>query len=449
MSNATIIGSASEFNGVTTFKSQPIITSAILANTDSSTNIATTAWSNAFWTYVKTQANTFSGTTTLGTTNTETITAPTTTSNMTIGTNLNGGSVTIGATSTTTINGTTAINIGTSATQTGNIAIGTNNAVLSGTNQIFIGASNKTTIINGATNINTTGSATTSIGNILSTTNISGSGISIADSGLSATGFVKIATGPNATGSYFQFGSSTLDALYLRSTNIYINDSGGNTKIGLKTSGVTDIFGSVNIANTGLAANTGVNIATGTNSGTGTFVTIGSQTLPDLYVRSAITHINDIGGILALGSSTSSIRLYSPLEPWYSISFTSGQIGYTSSTSASGSLINGTYNNLLMSALTGVYMIYCKSYVAAGSFSGVNTYDFQLGLNGIGEVTRSYLGGSSLNYSNNQQSLSMVYSSSGPTNPNSALLYSNVYINFNSYIGSPIWGITLYYTRIA
>jgi hypothetical protein len=368
---------------------------------------------------------------------------------MTIGTNLNGGSVTIGATSTTTINGTTAINIGTSATQTGNIAIGTNNAVLSGTNQIFIGASNKTTIINGATNINTTGSATTSIGNILSTTNISGSGISIADSGLSATGFVKIATGPNATGSYFQFGSSTLDALYLRSTNIYINDSGGNTKIGLKTSGVTDIFGSVNIANTGLAANTGVNIATGTNSGTGTFVTIGSQTLPDLYVRSAITHINDIGGILALGSSTSSIRLYSPLEPWYSISFTSGQIGYTSSTSASGSLINGTYNNLLMSALTGVYMIYCKSYVAAGSFSGVNTYDFQLGLNGIGEVTRSYLGGSSLNYSNNQQSLSMVYSSSGPTNPNSALLYSNVYINFNSYIGSPIWGITLYYTRIA
>ena len=62
MSNATIIGSASEFNGVTTFKSQPVITSAILANTDSSTNIATTAWSNAFWTYVKTLSNTWSGT---------------------------------------------------------------------------------------------------------------------------------------------------------------------------------------------------------------------------------------------------------------------------------------------------------------------------------------------------------------------------------------------------
>lgn len=44
-------------------------------------------------------------------------------------------------------------------------------------------------------------------------------------------------------------------------------------------------------------------------------------------MRSAITHINDIGGILALGSSTSSIRLYSPVDLYYTTTPTTGQLG--------------------------------------------------------------------------------------------------------------------------
>jgi len=294
-----MLNTMSNTSGVTTFKSQPIITSTAPANTDSSTNIATTAWSNAFWTYVKTQANTFSGTTTLGTTNTESITAPTTTSNMTIGTNLNGGSVTIGATSTTTINGTTAINIGALSTQTGNIAIGTNNAVLSGTNQIFIGANNKTTNISGninmsgSVNINTSGTGNTTIGNILSTTNISGNinmsgainintignattmigngAVNINTTGtgntiignvtgsaytsiesnaisigkyLTGAGYISIGSDAVTTTGYCIFGSAGMDASYIRAKNIFMNGESGNINMG-NPGGTSSFYGNI------------------------------------------------------------------------------------------------------------------------------------------------------------------------------------------------------------
>jgi hypothetical protein len=147
MSNATIIGSASEFNGVTTFKSQPIITSAILANTDSSTNIATTAWSNAFWTYVKTQANTFSGITTFSnTTNINTTGSATTTiGNILSTTNISGSAI--------NMSGSVNINtIGTTTTTIGNIQSTTN-------------VSGNVINMSGAVNINTGGTATTTIGN--------------------------------------------------------------------------------------------------------------------------------------------------------------------------------------------------------------------------------------------------------------------------------------------
>ena len=102
-----------------------------------------------------------------------------------------------------------------------------------------------------------------------------------------------------------------------------------------------------------------------------------------------------------------------------------------------------------MGTLTGVYMVSSFSYVAAGSFTGVTTYDFQVGLNGVGSKSRILLGGSNENYSNKQNTLSMLYNSSGPTNTGSALLYSNIFIIWTASTGSPIWGIDLYYTRVA
>ena len=403
MSNATIIGSASEFNGVTTFKSQPIITSTILANTDSSTNIATTAWSNAFWTYVKTQANTWSGAQTFTTTTTDTITAPTITSNMTIGSNLNGGTVTIGATSTTTINGVTAINIGTDTTQTGNIAIGTNNAVLSGTNQIFIGASNKTTNISGSAinmsgviNINTIGTALTTIGATGNNTNISGTAINIGNTaGNPATNGVNIASGTNVAGSSVFIGSETLTTSYIRGINVNINHQTlKNTNIGSDAGGTPTLLG---------------NIEFGSN-GAGT------------------------------------INVWRPLTPNYSLSFTSGQIGYSSSSSVSGTLVSNVYSNLILPSLTGVYVITTLIEVAATfSSSYIYNYDFQMGLNGIGYKSRIFITNPAF-FSNLQHTLTYVYSSSGPTNTNSARAYSNVYLLFD---GSASFSITTYYTRVA
>jgi hypothetical protein len=374
---------------------------------------------------------------------------------MTIGANLNGGSLTIGAAGATTNVSGRIVNIANSLPANGYIKIAD--------------------LINGTGSYIVLGSET------LGENYIRGKCLYINDTGLSATGVVNIGNGTNAVGSQVNIGSSTLSGLYLRGKDVLINYQQGTpqapvyTYIGNDTAGSTNIVGQTNIANTGLSTNDGVNIATN-GYGTSSYVTIGSANFPQIYMRSFNTRINDDGGNCYLGKdnsgrvelrgsivvlngqggdlnlggvSSGTINLYRPLTPIYPISFTSGQIGYSSSSQAGGSLVNSTYNNLLMGTLTGVYMISCRSYVAAGSFTGVTTYDFQMGLNGVGELTRCYLGGSNLNYSNNQQTLSMLYSSSGPTNPGSALLYANVFITWTSSTGGPIWGITIFYTRVA
>jgi hypothetical protein len=77
--------------------------------------------------------------------------------------------------------------------------------------------------------------------------------------------------------------------------------SGGNTTFGNSTTGATNILGQVNIANDGLATGGGVNIATN-GFGTGSYVTMGSANFPQIYMRSKITYINDVGGIAIIGT---------------------------------------------------------------------------------------------------------------------------------------------------
>jgi hypothetical protein len=274
---------------------------------------------------------------------------------MTIGANLNGGSVTIGSTTgTTNISGST-INIGTHTTQTGNIAIGTNNAVLSGTNQIFIGANNKTT-------------------------NISGSIVNIADTGLSATGRVNIATGTNVTGSEVTIGTTTLTNLFLRGNEVKINEAGGGTVfIGNPTTGTTDINSNrTNIGTTGLSATGYVSIATGANA-TGSEVAIGVPSLGTLFLRANEVKINhqqlkntyigsDAGGVttllgnLEVGSNgAGTINLWRPITPNYSYPIGAGKIGEIISGPKPAALTQftgGVQISRLTLTKTGVFMLH-------------------------------------------------------------------------------------------
>ena len=170
-----------------------------------------------------------------------------------------------------------------------------------------IGNNISTLNLNIGTNLS---SGVINIGSINKTTNISGSVISIADSGLSATGKLYIASGTNVAGSEIIMGSTTLTRNYIRGGDVNINHlTGGNTNIGNNTTGTTTILGSVNIANSGLPTGGGVNIATGTFGGDQSYITMGSSTFPQIYMRSAYTRINDVGGNTVIGNSGSGFTL--------------------------------------------------------------------------------------------------------------------------------------------
>jgi hypothetical protein len=111
-------------------------------------------------------------------------------------------------------------------------------------------------------------------------------------------------------------------------------------------------------------------------------------------VRSAITHINDIGGILALGSSTSSIRLYSPVEPWYTISsITSANIGYYGVVTPTGlgmpnAVETSTPNQYFG---TGIWLISVQFELGSGTMNPVYQYNFRIKRDGtiIFRIARS------------------------------------------------------------
>ena len=158
---------------------------------------------------------------------------------MTIGANLNGGSLTLGAAGATTSINSNITNVGSyGLPAAGRINIG------SGTN---------------ATNTEMFLGSTT-----LSYNNIRGNIIHIADTGLSATGKVHIASGVNggnATGSEIKIGDGA-SSTNLKGNSVVINsDTNGNTIIGNTTGGYTYIKGS----NVGLGDDGGT-IAIGSTS---------------------------------------------------------------------------------------------------------------------------------------------------------------------------------------
>ena len=224
---------------------------------------------------------------------------------MTIGANLNGGSLTIGGTS---------INIG-NLNSVINISSGTINA----SNFKMYSTSDATTksfwIDTIQSNLNTQlvigfyNASEVYLGNSKNKVlQIGGDAgfVNIANTGLSATSKILIGSAVNATGSEMFLGSPTLSRMYIRGGDVNINHtiSANSTNIGTDTAGTTNILGQVNIGNSGLPTGGGVNIATGTFGGSQSYVTIGSSTFPAVYMRSSATRINDVGGFVEIGNGT-------------------------------------------------------------------------------------------------------------------------------------------------
>jgi len=254
---------------------------------------------------------------------------------MTIGANLNGGSLTLG-----------------SANANG-VALSTKKLVSIATDGLQANG-----VINIATGNNGTGSYVLIGNNSLGSSIIRGNSVVIGDNGLSATGNILIGSGANnATGSYIMIGDTSLPNCYIRGNAISIADNGGevfiaggglaankririgngangaetelhlgssslsrmyikggdvninhltsaNTNIGSEASGLTTILGNTNIGNTGLPINGGISIGAG-NNGAGSFAQLGSNTLPTLYLRASYLNINDNNnsGTVSIGSS--------------------------------------------------------------------------------------------------------------------------------------------------
>jgi len=343
-----------------------------------------------------------------GTVQAGTIDAFTTTGTLNLGQNLVGGTLNVATGSNNDVNvgtGNRTIAVvhnysdGNNAVAGSNVHLNNGTSNLSNTN-IHNGASSAgiVNIGNGvssttAVSIATRGSTSTNavrIGNVSNTTYLDSDIITLGALGLTGSGAISLANGTNVAGAQVSIGSTSLTA---------VNIKGGQT----------------NIETTTLNLNT---------NGTGN------------------TLIGTSGG-------SNSITLNRPLTPAYSLSFTSGQIGYSSSSTISGALVSATYNTLIIPAMTGVYMTTTITAIYGGTFIGVNNYDLQVGLNGVGVKLRSSLDGANITFQVYTQNVSYVYSSGGTANPTSAGLYTSVYVYFPSSTGTPTYETTLFYTRVA
>ena len=246
---------------------------------------------------------------------------------MTIGANLNGGSLTLG-----------------SANSNG-VALLTKTLVSIATDGLQ--ANGK---INIATGNNGTGSYVLIGNNSLGSSIIRGNSVAIGDNGLSATGNILIGSGTNnAVGSYIMIGDTSLTNCYMRGKDVNINYQQGTpqapvyTYIGNNTAGLVTIAGNANIATNGGDTNIGtgatsgntiignstssrytliaskgitlgrylsdggyVDIAAEANTTTG-YTILGSGNLQNNYIRGRNVNINsDVNGTTNIGSSSGS-----------------------------------------------------------------------------------------------------------------------------------------------
>jgi hypothetical protein len=158
--------------------------------------------------------------------------------------------------------------------------------------------------------------------------------------------------GANLNGGSLTLGAAGATNLFLRGSEVKINEAGGGTVfIGNTTSGSTDINSKItNIGTTGLSATGRVNIATGTNA-TGSQVNIGSDSLPENIIKGKSVLINSQTGwdtsIGADGGGTTNIRGTTNIG-------TSGKITtFKGNTIVDGSTVNSGTNIFCIKQNTG------------------------------------------------------------------------------------------------
>ena len=327
-------------------------------------------------------------------TSVDTINASSITSDMTIGANLNGGSLTLGG-----INSVTNITSGT---------INASNFKLYstqlGANQSFWmdtigGTLNQELVLgyNNASHIYVGGPKTTYLV-------IGGDKgiVNIANNGLVAGARVNIATGTNATNTEMTLGSTTLSKCFIRGGDVNINHTtGGSIYMGSDTTGTTNILGHVNIgalstatgsiiignqsapgytliASKGitlaryLGNNEYVDIAAQANTTTG-YTILGSGNLQNNYIRGRNVNINsDVTGNTYVGNTTGESKMFG------SNVFIHGSVLYVNSNS------NGFGHSRIQMTNYGTYLY------AETIFSDVHRYKMHLRNTNVFQVTYDY-----------------------------------------------------------
>ena len=285
-------------------------------------------------------------------TSVDTINASSITSDMTIGANLNGGSLTLGA---------------------------------AGATNLFLRGSE--------VKINEAGGGTVFIGNPTSgSTDINSKITNIGTTGLPGTGRVNIGTGTNATGSQVNIGSDSLTALYLRSKDIVMNDS-NNGNVFLGNSHVT---GNIAIGtNNGNVNGTNKIYIGSTNKSTsieGNLIIYAGTTIRGDVTLGAdsLTNPTAASTNITLGTANSVFRLYTPINPLYGYGNSgtgSGQIGYIGSVTCSGlpaTIANGAYEfrTIFTSGIpAGVYIGNINSEMVPSSTVSIMTINLNNGGN--------------------------------------------------------------------
>jgi hypothetical protein len=393
--------STTTLNGVTTFTRNPLISSSALANNNNTSNIATTAWVNTYWSYVKSISNTWSSYQYFSTAvQTSIIAAYTTTANMTVGGNLSGGTLTLGsANAITTALGAfksnniqansifTPMYVGNNLIAGGSVQIGT---ALSTNTLNGVTTFNSQPLISSATLLNTDNTsniATTAwvnnywsyvkgISNTWTTSQAFSTTISANSiQAYSATTMMMIGNNLSSTGGSISLGNSNVSTTVLGTflSNSY-NGTATNSAVtlGANLSDGSLTIGSANVSTTvlgtllatsynGPATNSEVTIGSNLVSGS---LTLGSANVSTTVLgtllatsyngpatNSAVTIGSNLsGGTLALGSGTSTTTLNGVTTFTSQPLITSAILSSTNNSTniATTAWVNSWYTNILL-----------------------------------------------------------------------------------------------------
>ena len=161
------------------------------------------------------------------------------------------------------------------------------------------------------------------------------------------------------------------------------------------------------------------NVETAINSATTVAqnLTLGTPTYTTQYLRGGTININEFGsGNTVIGTSggTGAITLNRPITIGYSPTFTSSQIGYTGTSTFTGTLVNGVNNvspRISSTTLAGVYTISTRFVINGGTFTNVSLVRMETGYYGGATLGQYYIEGTLVTFIDLRQTISTTYNS--------------------------------------